>query len=1009
MSTSTSSHSTSTSTSINPPLLNSVQLHSQPQPSIQSQSSIPISDTPEDPNPDLFWLPARLHPEIAPQEFKAFIQEATKPENLLRRTNSALGSRRRIQTEDDPVYPTSNSALGRKKSMLSKVYDPSSDSSASPSNRSSFNSETSSKNQINRGQSMSSRGGLGRGLEGLESLTINDLQRLESLVLNNDPTLNPSTPLVDSSEGNVAGFGLGESRITAVLRRSLSMGGAAALYSGNESSDDSSDPTDDSPLISRGPGHIIRRTARTKVRKTALAGDGNGHRFPATRRTKIVNNGSLNDQQSTPSTSLDSCTSEDSVGGSTIQSNQHLNPLTYEEKRVSNISSSTDEPSLEDGSLDESHSSHLHRSLSPGSKYTNTTSPTSICDSLTASSHDSKSNIQHSSTYPTLREINFSPTDDYLGATSLSPSARPVSTASNSSLLDAYADLSSPEDSLPTITTESIDSVPVPISRASYPPQPSINSTSKASQNASTHASFPYTSMSSSDHLPIGIPPNSHRTTRTSVPFPTLQPSSSTATPNQSNNENSAITSSSTSLNVPGIKDSKGKKTLTNTFTKSMDDLHARGAMSNDNSSRVETSTSSSSRPSNKQAKTSPPTLVSSTTSPPPSVKETKEKKRTWAKLGLSSSSSSDKSKKGKSKEKSTAAPIANNNTSISGSGSAKSGSKKEDSKKEASGSGSFLSGLFGGTKTKKTESSTSSSSNNNANNTSNVTKSITSPTKKVEEEISELNPTASGGFIKGRYTSFYRLPIHVERAVYRLSHIKLANPRRPLYEQVLISNLMFWYLGVINKTNVINQSQQPSSVQHQQQQQIQQSGSNHGLVGQVNNGNQVTSKNKNGKSIGIEIRRSGGGGIGEEGFEDETDSEEESSSEESTSESSSESEENQEEEEEIGSSSEGFESCEGGIVEGDERSGSSYSKKKKSKSKGNQLVSQTSKKNETVKVKRIPGGIPNGNSMKKDSLKKKSSMGWMSSNNGNGNGNSLQGSGSTGSSGNGKGKNKKS
>ncbi|THH28833.1 hypothetical protein EUX98_g5353 [Antrodiella citrinella] len=45
----------------------------------------------------------------------------------------------------------------------------------------------------------------------------------------------------------------------------------------------------------------------------------------------------------------------------------------------------------------------------------------------------------------------------------------------------------------------------------------------------------------------------------------------------------------------------------------------------------------------------------------------------------------------------------------------------------------------------------------------------------------------------------YSRYPIHVERAIYRLSHIKLANPRRPLYEQVLISNLMFWYLGVIN------------------------------------------------------------------------------------------------------------------------------------------------------------------------------------------------------------------
>ena len=55
---------------------------------------------------------------------------------------------------------------------------------------------------------------------------------------------------------------------------------------------------------------------------------------------------------------------------------------------------------------------------------------------------------------------------------------------------------------------------------------------------------------------------------------------------------------------------------------------------------------------------------------------------------------------------------------------------------------------------------------------------------------------------------NYSRYPIHVERAIYRLSHIKLANPRRALYEQVLISNLMFWYLGVINKTQ---QPQQPA------------------------------------------------------------------------------------------------------------------------------------------------------------------------------------------------------
>ena len=69
--------------------------------------------------------------------------------------------------------------------------------------------------------------------------------------------------------------------------------------------------------------------------------------------------------------------------------------------------------------------------------------------------------------------------------------------------------------------------------------------------------------------------------------------------------------------------------------------------------------------------------------------------------------------------------------------------------------------------------------------------------------------PQSSPGLAPGiGGTPYARYPIHVERAIYRLSHIKLANPRRPLYEQVLISNLMFWYLGIINKAQ--NSSSSP-------------------------------------------------------------------------------------------------------------------------------------------------------------------------------------------------------
>ncbi|KAF9551705.1 hypothetical protein EC957_006599 [Mortierella hygrophila] len=63
------------------------------------------------------------------------------------------------------------------------------------------------------------------------------------------------------------------------------------------------------------------------------------------------------------------------------------------------------------------------------------------------------------------------------------------------------------------------------------------------------------------------------------------------------------------------------------------------------------------------------------------------------------------------------------------------------------------------------------------------------------------------------KYSNYNRLPIHIERAIYRLSHVKLANPRRPLHEQVLISNMMFWYLGVIQQ----QQLQQQADLQQQQ------------------------------------------------------------------------------------------------------------------------------------------------------------------------------------------------
>jgi hypothetical protein len=67
---------------------------------------------PNDPS-SLFWLPAHLHPELAPAEFRAFLQE---------HTSSAPGTNPAPAPLGRSV--SRNGSLGRQKSMLSRQYRP---------------------------------------------------------------------------------------------------------------------------------------------------------------------------------------------------------------------------------------------------------------------------------------------------------------------------------------------------------------------------------------------------------------------------------------------------------------------------------------------------------------------------------------------------------------------------------------------------------------------------------------------------------------------------------------------------------------------------------------------------------------------------------------------------------------------------------------------------------------------------------------------------------------------
>ncbi|SCV01029.1 LAME_0G13586g1_1 [Lachancea meyersii CBS 8951] len=50
------------------------------------------------------------------------------------------------------------------------------------------------------------------------------------------------------------------------------------------------------------------------------------------------------------------------------------------------------------------------------------------------------------------------------------------------------------------------------------------------------------------------------------------------------------------------------------------------------------------------------------------------------------------------------------------------------------------------------------------------------------------------------------RLPINVERAIYRLSHLKLGDPKRELRQQVVLSNFMYAYLNLVNHSLYLQQ-----------------------------------------------------------------------------------------------------------------------------------------------------------------------------------------------------------
>ena len=102
---------------------------------------------------------------------------------------------------------------------------------------------------------------------------------------------------------------------------------------------------------------------------------------------------------------------------------------------------------------------------------------------------------------------------------------------------------------------------------------------------------------------------------------------------------------------------------------------------------------------------------------------------------------------------------------------------------------------------------------------------------KKRKPETSLLHPEAAPRIMKADIDyNWTRFSILEERAIYRMAHIKLANPRRALYSQVLLSNFMYSYLAKVQMMHpqvqipaaqkAAQQRNQKSSDEQQQQKQ---------------------------------------------------------------------------------------------------------------------------------------------------------------------------------------------
>ncbi|RDL36568.1 Uncharacterized protein BP5553_05920 [Venustampulla echinocandica] len=198
-------------------------------PSFQGVSLMPTAaptgnDDEDDPS-RLFWVPARVHPELAPMEFKTFL------ENRVQSIKRRSGDQSSLSPESIE-RSGSGGGLRRKKSMLSRQID-------NDGGRGAIGYKDGSE-QLERKKSLSGNQAL--------DVKIADLKELDELV--RDPSKAMQKLSLDMGDGNAAGG-------------------------------DPSTMDEDKPILPQAPGVGLRRSTRTTYRRGSLR---KGERVPFSKR-----------------------------------------------------------------------------------------------------------------------------------------------------------------------------------------------------------------------------------------------------------------------------------------------------------------------------------------------------------------------------------------------------------------------------------------------------------------------------------------------------------------------------------------------------------------------------------------------------------------------------------------------------------------------------------------------------------------------------------------------------